>query len=155
LAEALAPPAPEAAPPAPPAPKPSPPAPKPSLPAPKPAPPVPKAAPAQAAPATVAPPTVAPPTVAPPTLAPPTAPPQAAPPHAATGGPTGTTRPPDLRFTTPRDTAARTWRSSTNPRHAPGRDGGVHHDDGPPLAGEPGLQTEPEPQQSRHVRIIA
>src|SRR5262249_10702339 len=103
-----------------------------------------------------APPWGPPPTAAPPTLAPPTAPPQAAPPQAANGGATGTTMPPDLRFTIPRDTAARTWRSSTKPRHAPRPGGGVHHDDGPPLARGPPLPapTRPHPQRARRSGFV-
>jgi hypothetical protein len=112
-----------------------PPASKATLAEPKPAPPEPKASP---------------PTVPPPTLDPPVAAPQA-----ANGGtPVTTTMPPDLRFTVPHD-APRAWQSSTKPRDAPGPDGGVHHDDGPPSAGEPGPLAEPRPHQSRRVRVIA
>src|SRR5499427_5811538 len=76
-----------------------------------------------------------------------------APPPAANGG-TTTTTPPDLRFTVPSD-APRTWRSSTKPRDKPGPDGGVHHDDGPPSADEPGSATESRPGRSRRFRVIA
>src|SRR6516165_2392483 len=79
--------------------------------------------------------------------------PKAVPPPAANGG-TATTMPPDLRFTVSRDTP-RTWRSSTKPRDEPGPDGGVHHDDGPRLAEEPGTATEPRPGRSRRFRVIA
>jgi len=146
--------------PEPPAPKPPPPAPNPAPPAPpaakatvtgaRPAPPAPEAGPPAAAPPEAAPPAAAPPEVAMPTLAPPAAAPQAA----NGGAAVTTTTPPDLRFTIPRD-AHRTWRSSTKPRDEPGPDGGVHHDDGPPVAGEPGSLAEPRPGRSRRVRVIA
>src|SRR5215467_8057547 len=138
-------PAPDAAKPAPEPVPPAPPASKATVTAPKPAPPAPKADLP-----TVAPPKVTQVPVALPTLAPPATAPQA-----ANGGPAvTTTMPPDLRFTIPRD-HPRTWRSSTKPRDAPGPDGGVHHDDGPPPAGEPGPPAEPLPGRSRRFRVIA
>jgi hypothetical protein len=81
--------------------------------------------------------------------------PKAAPP-AANGGPAQpvTAVPPDLRFPVPRD-PAHTWRSSTKLRDAPGPDGGVHHDDGPRLAGEPEPEPEERPRRSRRLRVTA
>src|SRR5690242_18469379 len=112
------------------------------------APPAPDAAP-------VAPKPAPPPGSKAPATEPKPAPPpsNAVPPPAANGG-TTTTMPPDLRFTAPPD-APRTWRSSTKPRDKLGPDGGVHHDDGPPLAEESGPAAEPRPGRSRRFRVIA
>jgi hypothetical protein len=80
---------------------------------------------------------------------------QAAPP-AANGGTAhpATALPPDLRFPASGD-PARTWRSSTKPRDAPGPDGGVHHDDAPHLAGEPEPEPDLQSPRSSRGRVIA